>query len=78
MAVKLKKGDALIFYTDGIPEAKDEKGEFYGFERFKSLVVTLGDLLAKEVRDRILSEVKSFTGNAPQHDDMTVVVVKAL
>jgi len=76
MAVKLKKGDTLIFYTDGIPEAKDEKDEFYGFERFKSLMENLGDLLAKEMRDRILSEVKLFTGNAPQHDDMTVVVVR--
>ncbi len=76
MAVKLRKGDTLIFYTDGIPEAKDEKDEFYGFERLKSLMENLGGLLAKEMRDRILSEVKSFTGNAPQHDDMTVVVVK--
>ena len=76
MAVKLKKGDTLIFYTDGIPEAKDAKDEFYGFERLKSLMENLGGLLAKEMRDRILSEVKSFTGNAPQHDDMTVVVVR--
>jgi hypothetical protein len=76
MAVDLKKGDIIVFYTDGIPEAKNEKDEFYGFDRFKALASTLSGASAKETRDRVLEDVKSFTGKSPQYDDMTVVVVK--
>jgi len=76
MIVRLKKGDTVIFYTDGIPEAKNEKDEFYGFDRFKTLAGGIEGASAKETRDRILEDVKSFTGKSPQYDDMTVVVVK--
>ena len=76
LVVKLKKGDTVIFYTDGIPEAKNEEDEFYGFERFKALAGTSDGLSATELRDRILNDVKSFTAASPQYDDMTVVVVK--
>jgi len=76
MVVKLKKGDTVVFYTDGIPEAKNEKDEFYGFDRFKSLAAGMQDESAKEIRDRILADVNSFTGKSPQYDDMTVVVIK--
>ena len=76
MVVKLRKRDTVVFYTDGIPEAKNDKDEFYGFERFKALVGALDGLPAKELRDRILDDVKSFTGAFPQYDDMTVVIVK--
>lgn len=78
MAVKLKKGDLVVFYTDGIPEAKNATEEFYGFDRLKALVAGLDALSAREMRDRILDEVKAFTGPAPQHDDMTIVVVRVM
>ena len=78
MVVKLKKGDTVIFYTDGIPEAKNEKDEFYGFDRFKALAGGIEGASAKGIRDRILEDVKSFTGKSPQYDDMTVVVVRVL
>jgi serine phosphatase RsbU (regulator of sigma subunit) len=78
MVVRLKKGDTVIFYTDGIPEAKNDKDEFYGFERFKALAMTLDNMPAKEIRDKILDDVKSFTGKSPQYDDMTVVAVRVL
>ena len=75
MSLKLKKGDTVIFYTDGIPEAKNHKDEFYGFDRFKAHAGEV-EGSAKEIRDRILGDVKLFTGKSPQYDDMTVVVVK--
>ena len=77
MAVKLKKGDIVVFYTDGIPEAKNEKDEFYGFDRFKALAASIVGTSAKEIRDRLLEDVKLFSGKSPQYDDMTIVVVKA-
>lgn len=78
MTVRLRKGDTVVFYTDGIPEAMNHEKEFYGFDRLKQLLAGVDGLSAKETRERILAEVKAFTGSAPQHDDMTVVVVRAI
>ncbi|MBI3005953.1 MAG: PP2C family protein-serine/threonine phosphatase [Ignavibacteriales bacterium] len=73
--VKLKKGNTLILYTDGISEAMNSKQEMYGFDRLERCVKEANGT-ARDVRDRILDDVRAFAGTAPQHDDMTVVVVK--
>ena len=77
--VRLKKGDMLVFYTDGVPEAMNNSNEMFGFERFEAIVkqssVTLS---SKEIAVTIVEKVKEFTGPTKQHDDMTVVVVKVL
>ncbi len=76
--IKLKKGDLVVFYTDGITEAMNEQKEQYGEERLERLVKSLGIVSAREVRDGILADVQAFTGNAEQHDDMTVVVLRVV
>ncbi|MFH0991491.1 MAG: SpoIIE family protein phosphatase [bacterium] len=75
--VKLVSGDVIVFLTDGIVEAKNEKREFWGFERMEASARKLDlSMTAKQIVDAILAEVTQFAGSAHQHDDMTVVVVK--
>jgi hypothetical protein len=75
--VKLKKGDVVIFYTDGINEAMNEKQEQYELERLETHIANLtSHISAKEVAESIFNSVKAFVGAAKQNDDMTVVVVK--
>lgn len=74
--VSLKTGDVVLFYTDGIVEAMNEKDEMYGFERLRDLVLAHKDDPADRLRDRIIEETRAFTGSAPQYDDMTLIVVK--
>ncbi len=76
--VALQSGDLLLFYTDGIPEERNSAKEFYGYERLIRLVEKLNDdqMTAREIKDRIVLDVKNFSRGTPQHDDMTVVVVK--
>jgi serine phosphatase RsbU (regulator of sigma subunit) len=73
--LQLAIGDKIILYTDGIVEAMNEKEEMFGFERLQEVVLEAksaeADLLLKE----ILEKVNDFAGNAPQHDDLTVIVV---
>lgn len=76
--LKLQRGDAIIFYTDGIPEAMNEQKEQYGTERLEALVKNVTQVSARDIREKILADVSAFTGNAEQHDDMTVVAVKVL
>jgi sigma-B regulation protein RsbU (phosphoserine phosphatase) len=75
-AVGLKKGDIIVFYTDGVSEAKDIKGNEFKIERLIDIVKLCRDLSAREIVDSILRELKNFHGKAPQHDDITVIAVK--
>jgi serine phosphatase RsbU (regulator of sigma subunit) len=73
--VLIQPGDALILYTDGIPEAQNREGEFFG-ER--SLVEVAKANLGKSAGDlqaTILDAVHQFVGDAPQHDDITLMVL---
>jgi serine phosphatase RsbU (regulator of sigma subunit) len=71
-------GDVLVFVTDGIIEARNEKKEEFGEERLLKILGSLASSGADVMRDHILEEVRTFAGQAPPHDDQTVVVVKAL
>ncbi len=74
--IKLMKGDAVILYTDGITEAHNEEFEIYGEERLIELIREEGSRGASEIREKILRDVDTFVGTAPQHDDITLLVMK--
>jgi len=75
--IRLQRGDFLIFYTDGIIEAENEADEMYGYERLYSTVQRADDKIsARELIDFILSDVQTFSGEAKQYDDITLVVLK--
>ncbi len=76
MEITLRPGDALVFYTDGFTEAMDSQANEFGEERLVSLVESVRHLPVKEMLTRIDAGVRKFVGNAPQHDDMTMVVIK--
>ena len=69
-------GDLLVLFTDGITEAMDEKGDFFGESRLSRLIEEHGHLPSDELRERIVRDVEAFVGPADQHDDMTMVVLK--
>lgn len=71
--VHLAPGDSLLFYTDGVVEARGPKG-MYGPERLSDLVMP-GLLRGVDLLDRLLAEVAQFTGPAPHQDDITLVAL---
>ncbi len=76
--IAYKAGDILLFVTDGITEARNTGGEEFGEERLQRLLQGHAALKAEALRDCILGDVKAFAGASAQHDDQTVVVVKAV
>jgi sigma-B regulation protein RsbU (phosphoserine phosphatase) len=72
----LQRGDLLLAYTDGISEAMTEHEEEWGEDRMLAAAETLRDGSAQQVLDHLFSEADQFTGNAPQFDDMTLLVLK--
>ena len=76
--IPLKAGDTLVFYTDGFTEAMNGRHEEFGDDRFVEIIRGKRQLSAQGLIEKILKEIDSFTGDSPQHDDMTIVVVKIL
>lgn len=75
---QLRPGDVIVFFTDGVTETRNPDGRFYGLEALKALIeiTDVVSLTSGAFKDKIISEVGRFSGGAPQHDDMTIVVVK--
>ncbi len=76
--IGLNKGDFVVFYTDGFTEAMNEKQEQYGEQKLIQIIKDNKDKSSRELINLILKDVKKFVDNYPQHDDMTIVVVKRI
>lgn len=74
--VRLKKGDMLVIYTDGITEAMDGQRRQYGVGRFLEFIKDNSDLSPDEFTEKFSDELSSFTSGAEQNDDITMVIIK--
>jgi sigma-B regulation protein RsbU (phosphoserine phosphatase) len=74
--ISLHPHDTIVLYTDGVVEAMNEQKEMYGFERLLAAIENGRDLAAASLLDSLINDVSRFVGNAEQHDDLTVVVLK--
>src|SRR5205085_8035993 len=73
---ELAKGDVYVFCSDGVSEAQDGLGRFFGGERLLDVLDRVADQSAREIVDAIFSAVWSFRGDTPANDDMTAVALK--
>lgn len=76
--VALSAGDVLVFYTDGITEAMNVREEEYGETRLMKCISDNSRLTSREMVDQITADVNRFAGTQPQHDDITLVVMRVL
>jgi len=68
----------MVLYTDGITEGNNENGEMYGEARMQEIIRSSVSLPAGEILSCILDDMKKFCGNAPQFDDITLMVIRVL
>jgi sigma-B regulation protein RsbU (phosphoserine phosphatase) len=74
--IQLRSGDILVAYTDGVTEALNPAGVEFGEERLRLLLVESLRLSARDLAEKLIAKVLVWQGQAPQHDDITLVVVK--
>ena len=72
----IQSGDLFVLFTDGITEAMDISDDFFGEERLGLLIEEHSHLPSDELRERVLREIAAFVGDAPQHDDMTIIFLR--
>lgn len=76
VTIPLETGDIFVLFTDGISEAMNEADELFGEARLGELVESHATLPFDELRERILRDVRAFTGEPGPHDDMTLILIK--
>jgi sigma-B regulation protein RsbU (phosphoserine phosphatase) len=72
----LKPFDILVIYTDGVTEARDEDGAEFGEARLLSLLNSSAEERASLTLSSVMRKLDEFVGAAPQHDDITCLVVR--
>ena len=74
--IQLKPGDTIFTYTDGVPEATNEKDEEFGMQRLQKVLNENKDYSIRLLCRKVRMAVKDFAGKAPQFDDITMVSFK--
>ena len=74
--LQLNPGDALFVYTDGVPEANDAAGAFFGTVRLEEALNQAGPGHPKDILLKVKESVEAFAGGAEQFDDMTMMCLE--
>ncbi|MFC1504088.1 SpoIIE family protein phosphatase [Spirochaetota bacterium] len=74
--VKINQGDIVTVFSDGVNEARNDKEEEYGFDRFFNVITKHHDQDTETLIKTVNADIKSFVGETQQHDDMTLMFFK--
>ena len=77
-AVTLQSGDWLVIFTDGVVEAENSRAEEYGETRLLTMLGANTAVQPSVLLNIIMLDLDRFVGNAPQHDDVTLMLLKAV
>ena len=76
VTIPITGGDLFMFFTDGLSEQMNHAEDLFGESRLGAIIEQHGSLPPDELRERILREVHAFADGAPQHDDMTFILLR--
>lgn len=72
----LESGDSLIVYSDGLTEARNEAGDFYGEERLLASLRSMNRMPVDQWGERIVAGVDAFLGPARPNDDLSIIILR--
>ena len=71
-----KSGDIMVLYTDGITEAKNNKGEEFGYDRLAEILLEVKEMTAKQIQEHLIRRLYEFSGSSNIDDDYTTMIIK--
>ncbi|MBN2004019.1 MAG: SpoIIE family protein phosphatase [Anaerolineae bacterium] len=74
--VMLEPGDGIVLYTDGVVEAENAEGQFYGIDRLCRIVAQHWDRPSEEIKQAVVKDVTWHIGSQRIYDDLTLLVIK--
>jgi len=75
-ALQLNQGDILVVYSDGLTDAENPKGERYGEEKLRKVILMEGSRGSDVLERKLLDEMESFTHGKSQFDDITFILLE--
>lgn len=75
-SVPFKPGDIFVVASDGFVEAHNDDGEMFGYERMKTVLHQSTHMPARDMANALFTALANFTGNQPQNDDRTILIIK--
>ncbi|EDY18995.1 protein serine phosphatase with GAF(s) sensor(s) [Chthoniobacter flavus Ellin428] len=75
-SLTLETDDCLVLYTDGVTEALDSQGEEFGMASVIKAIQASASEGAAGIITRLTDDLRAFVGNHPQHDDITLIVIR--
>ncbi|MBX2944678.1 MAG: SpoIIE family protein phosphatase [Cyclobacteriaceae bacterium] len=75
-SIPYQAGDIMVLYTDGITEAKNSKGEEFGYDRLSEAILEVKDRSSREIQEHLINRLYEFTGTENINDDYTTMIVK--
>lgn len=72
----VQPGETMIVYSDGVTEAMNTQGDFFGDDRFRSALPALARLPVAEIGAHIVDAVDRFVRDAHPHDDLSLIVIR--
>lgn len=76
--IRLKKGDVVLIYTDGVVEARNDRDEEFGEQHLVQIFHTMREKSSKEIKQRIIHEIYTFFDGQNAQDDLSFVVFKVI
>jgi serine phosphatase RsbU (regulator of sigma subunit) len=76
LTIPIAAGDLFFFFTDGVSEAMDAEGSCFGEDRLSTFLAINADSTPAQIRDGLIDDVAAFVQGQPQHDDITMVILK--
>lgn len=77
-SLKLNKGNLMLIYSDGLTDARNMKGEFFGENRLLNLLAQQKNSTAQQLGEKILEVVNRFIGETRQYDDLSMIILKSV
>lgn len=71
-----KPGDIMVLYTDGITEAKNDKGDEFGYDRLSEVLVEVRRDNPRQIQEQLIKRLYEFSGTSNINDDYTTMIVK--
>ena len=71
-----RPGDIMVLYTDGVTEAKNPRGEEFGYDRLAEVLGEIHSFNPKQIQEELIKRLYEFTGTSNINDDYTTMIVK--
>ena len=76
--INLDRDNIFVVYSDGVTEARNEAGEFFGDKRFRTMLMNSTNFSAQELGIQIMTTIHKFVGDARRADDISLAILKRI